>query len=114
MEQQTQGNYLATRLIGLMVRQAQLDREADDSEIRRTANAWLESQDEGLASFAMGCQHLALLSSQISVEQRAEVLTARSRSAAAGIGTGCGVVAQVSQGSCRPVLRIAAFLSRGE
>lgn len=65
--------YLATRLIGLMILRARVDREAAEPSVRESANEWLESRDEGLASMMAVAQHLASCCRRLSPVQRGQM-----------------------------------------
>lgn len=70
MSQLEKDGFLATQLIGLMVRSARQDREHTDPAIKQSASDWLQSNDEGLASLETGCQHLGHLSMRVSATLR--------------------------------------------
>lgn len=65
MSQLEKDGFLATQLIGLMVRSARQDREHTDPAIKQSASEWLQSNDAGLASLETGCQHLGYLSMRV-------------------------------------------------
>lgn len=73
MSQEEKDGYMATQLIGMMIRSAREDSRDQDPAIRASADAWLSSKDSGLASLESGCRHMGSLCLGITAQQRSHI-----------------------------------------